>query len=135
VARPELLLNPWAVRSTETGEQTAEGGEDYKRVPVPAPPAAATPPPTESAAAGAGGDFADLDFLADPAAVLVNLVPDKDGVVRIARSKIGPHALVRVVAVETGCQSPRTGQSVTKAGASREAVPKLGGQLWPGRLV
>ncbi len=100
LARPELLLNPWAVRSTETGEQTAERGEDYKRVPPPAAPAPTTPPPSESAAAGTGGDFADLDFLADPAAVLVNLVPDKDGVVRIPRKEIGPHALVRVVAVD-----------------------------------
>src|SRR5205085_7806042 len=100
LARPELLLNPWAVRSTETGEQTAEGGEDYKRVPVPAPPAPATPPPAESAAPGAGGDFADLDFLADAAAVLVNLVPDKDGVVRIPRQDVGPHSLIRVVAVD-----------------------------------
>jgi hypothetical protein len=88
------------VRSTETGEHLAEGGEDYKRVPVPSPSAPAVLPPSESAAAAAGGDFADLDFLADPAAVLVNLVPDKDGVVRVARSKIGPHAVIRVLAVD-----------------------------------
>src|SRR5262245_32133479 len=100
LARPELLLNPGAGRSTETGEQAAEGGEDYKRVPVPAPPAPATPPSAGKPAPGAGGDFADLDFLADASAVLVNLVPDKDGIVRIARNKIGPHAVIRVVAVD-----------------------------------
>src|SRR5262249_62177478 len=99
-AGPELLGNRGAVRPPERGEQQAEGGEDYNRVPPPAAPSPATPPPAESAAAAAGGDFAHLDFLADPSAVLVNLVPDKDGVVRIARSKIGPHALVRVVAVD-----------------------------------
>src|SRR5207248_453226 len=27
--RPSLLLNPWAVRTTDTGEQVPEGGEDY----------------------------------------------------------------------------------------------------------
>ena len=27
--RPQLLLNPWAVRSTETGEQVAAGGESF----------------------------------------------------------------------------------------------------------
>src|SRR5205823_5068250 len=75
---------------------------------VPAPPAPATPPPAESAAAGAGGDFADLDFLADPAAVLVNLVPDKDGVVRIPRKDVGPHAIVRVVAVDPLNTTART---------------------------
>jgi hypothetical protein len=102
LSRPELLLNPWAVRSTETGEQQAQGGDDFKRVPVPAPPKpAATPSPGSPAdSAVAGGDFADLDFLAEPTAVLVNLVPDKDGVVRISRNKIGPHAMIRVVAVD-----------------------------------
>jgi hypothetical protein len=100
--RPELLLNPWAVRSTETGEQQAEGGEDYKRVPVPSPATPAESPREHSKMMAPSQDsaFADLDFLAEPAAVLVNLVPDKDGVVRIARNKIGPHALVRVVAVD-----------------------------------
>src|SRR5205085_4844069 len=33
--RPQLLLNPWAVRSTETGEQMAQGGEMYGRKGVP----------------------------------------------------------------------------------------------------
>jgi hypothetical protein len=108
LARPDLLLNPWAVRSTETGEQQAEAGEDYRRVPVPPPAAPATSPPMESAGAAAGGDFADLDFLADSTAVLVNLVPDKDGVVRIARAKIGPHAMVQVVAVDPLNTTART---------------------------
>jgi hypothetical protein len=107
--RPELLLNTWAVRSTETGEQQAQGGEDYRRVPVPAPAVPATSPaPTSGGGNAAGGDFADLDFLADPTAVLVNLVPEKDGTVRVARSKIGPHALVRVVAVDPLNTTART---------------------------
>src|SRR5262249_26864037 len=42
--------------------------------------------------------FAALDYLADPSAVLLNLVPDKDGVVRIDRKKLGAHALVTAVA-------------------------------------
>jgi hypothetical protein len=110
LGRPELLLNPWAVRSTETGEQHAEAGDEYKRVPVPAPakPAATPPPAGAEGAAAAGGDFADLDFLAEPAAVLVNLVPDKDGVVRIARNKVGPHAMIRVVAVDPLNTTART---------------------------
>ena len=27
--RPSLLLNPWAVRGTETGEQAAQGGDSF----------------------------------------------------------------------------------------------------------
>jgi hypothetical protein len=107
--RPSLLLNPWAVRSTETGEQLAEGGEEFKGRGT---PPASKPAPSESAAGGksaaAGGDFADLDFLADTAAVVVNLVPDKDGVVRVRRADIGPHALIHVVAVDPLNTTSRT---------------------------
>ena len=30
--RPSLLLNPWAIRSTETGQQEAQGGEEFSRL-------------------------------------------------------------------------------------------------------
>jgi hypothetical protein len=98
--RPSLLLNPWAVRSTETGEQQAKGGEEFKPKGA---PAASVPAPSEAAAGGnaaATGDFANLDFLADASAVLVNLVPDKDGVVRVTSKEIGLHAVIHVVAVD-----------------------------------
>jgi hypothetical protein len=101
--RPGLLLNPWAVRSTETGEQLAEGGEEFGAKGLPRPSEAAPGPATglESAKrAIATGDFANLDFLADASAVVVNLVPDKDGMVRVARKAIGPHAMIHVVAVD-----------------------------------
>ncbi|HVK18736.1 MAG TPA: Ig-like domain-containing protein, partial [Fimbriiglobus sp.] len=100
--RPQFLLNPWAVRSTDTGEQQATAGTDFAGRGQPAPTAAIPSPPKSEAGAppGAGGDFADLDFLADPAAVLANLVPDDDGVIRIDRAKLGPHSVVRVVAVD-----------------------------------
>src|SRR5205807_1742600 len=78
--RPSLLLNPWAVRSTETREQVPEGGEDFRRRAEPAPSAPLAPAPPPAPGAAEAGDFADLDFLADAAAVHVNLVPDKDGV-------------------------------------------------------
>src|SRR5262249_13167640 len=91
VERPALLLNPWAVRSTETGEQLAQGGEDFGAKGVP-PPTEAAPPAALQAGAGkvlaASGDFANLDFLANASAVVVNLEPDKDGVVKIARKAI-----------------------------------------------
>src|SRR5205807_2773528 len=101
LARPELLLNPWAVRSTETGEQQAQGGDEFKPAGTPQPgsPVPTPPSPSEGAIVAAGG-FADLDFLADAAAVLLNLVPDKDGVVKVSRKDVGPHALVHVVAVD-----------------------------------
>ncbi len=108
--RPQLLLNPWAVRSTETGEQQAQAGQDFAGRGQPAPTAALPPAPKSDAniAAAAGGDFADLDFLADPAAVLANLVPDDDGVIRIDRARLGPHNVVRVVAVDPLGTTART---------------------------
>ncbi|OWK38438.1 hypothetical protein FRUB_07558 [Fimbriiglobus ruber] len=102
--RPMLLLNPWAVRSTETGEQAAERGEMFgSRGGIEVERSLrsgggnASPPP---AAKSGHGDFADLNFLADPSAVVLNLVPDKDGVVRVARKDVGPHALLHAVAVD-----------------------------------
>jgi hypothetical protein len=100
--RPMLLLNPWAVRSTETGEQTAMPGQEYFRKGVPPTSEAmpTSPEAAKAAAAAATGDFADFDFLADASAVIVNLVPDKNGVVELTRKQIGPHAMIHVVAVD-----------------------------------
>ena len=83
--RPQLLLNPWAIRSTETGEQAApRRGRLRRAAGEPAPTAAMRRRLSRSrqAARGRRGDFADLDFLADPAAVLANLVPDENGVIQ-----------------------------------------------------
>jgi hypothetical protein len=103
--RPQLLLNPWAVRQTETGEQLAEAGEEYKQrggvtPPATTPPAPGAPHPEPNVPPGAGGEFADLDFLYDASAVGVNLLPDKDGVVKLTRKELGPHAMIHVVAVD-----------------------------------
>src|SRR5205823_7492743 len=74
--RPGLLLNPWAVRSTETGEQFAAPGGAFGGVGGPRPSEAvpAALPAVEGMfgrkPALAGGDFADLDFLADASAVV-----------------------------------------------------------------
>jgi hypothetical protein len=101
--RPQLLLNPWAIRSTETGEQLAQGGEHFRAKGEAAPSAsipAAPPAPTPGwANATAGADFANLDFLAEPTAQLLNLEV-KEGEVRIDRKKLGPHAMLQVVAVD-----------------------------------
>ena len=97
--RPSLLLNPWVLRSTETGEQIAAVGDDF---------AAKGPPPASAMARGesqqqgrqAGGDFANLDFLAEASAVFVNLVPDKDGKIVLKRDLLGAHQHLHVVACD-----------------------------------
>src|SRR6185312_14786754 len=111
--RPQLLLNPWAIRSTETGEQMAAGGDMFARKGMPEPsrplpPGASLADPKGWAGATAGGDFANLDFLAEPTSQLLNLEADKDGTIVIDRKKLGAHSLLQVVAVDPLSTTMRT---------------------------
>lgn len=99
LARPGLLLNPWAVRTTSTTIQEAATGGDWAPSPQPAMAAPCAPPPPPRPPAGQGSAFANLDFLAKPAAVLPNLVPDEDGVVRVPRQALAHVSALRVVVV------------------------------------
>ncbi len=97
--RPSLLLNPWPIRSTETDKQVAAEGEDF------APAADETAAGAKREAmqrqlAEAPSDFANLDFLAEPSVVLINLMPDENGVVTVNRDDLGPHQQVHLVAVD-----------------------------------
>ncbi len=101
LARPSLLLNPWAVRETDTGEQVALGGETFgaKRSMVQAYGGIAAPdsrlrPEQEL------HQFANLDFLAEQSVVLTNLVPNDQGELEITRSALGTHQQIRIVAVD-----------------------------------
>ncbi len=106
--RPSLLLNPWAIRDTETGSQeAAEGGTFSKRG-----DAARQSASREADASRPGGEpserFDNLDFLASSALVLSNLLPDTNGIVEIPRDALGIHQHVHVVAVDptnTTCRS------------------------------
>ena len=107
LTRPSLLLNPWAIRGTETGQQSAQEGEAFGAV----APSAVEAPPLEKAGASLAAEIvqsASLDFLAHSAAVLVNLVPDENGVLAIDRQTLQPYQRVWVVAVDpqnTACRS------------------------------
>ena len=97
--RPSLLLNPWAVRSTETGQQEAAAGADFAKKSEQGGGGAGRGQ-GGGVAAAAGGDFVNLDFLAQASAVLLNLAADDKGVVSIPRSELGPHQHLHVVAVD-----------------------------------
>lgn len=99
LARPGLLLNPWAVRGTSTAVQEAATGGAYAASPAPAMSAPCPPPPPACQATGQGSAFANLDFLAKPAVVMANLLPDKDGVVRVPRQALAHVSSMRVVVV------------------------------------
>ena len=103
LARPGLLLNPWAVSKTETDRQREliglsgfgggrRGGSvqagDFFGV------GGLAQRPMEMAG------FASLDFLPTPAVVLTNLEPDQDGRVTIDRTLLGDRQQVHVLAID-----------------------------------
>lgn len=100
--RPSLLLNPWAVRETQTGEQLAEAGESFSARGADAKSAAMRPGESVADPHGAGGNFANLDFLSQTSAVLVNLTANEQGIVEIDRAALGEHQQLHFVAVDPG---------------------------------
>ncbi len=103
LTRPGLLLNPWEVRDTDldklnqaSGQAAGMGigmgrgtGKLYGLIPE-----------ALKAIEGPGGAAAgtNLDFLAESAPTLYNLLPDKDGIVRIERKALGDRQNVQVYA-------------------------------------
>ncbi|MEI6235857.1 MAG: hypothetical protein WCT04_22610 [Planctomycetota bacterium] len=97
--RPSLLLNPWAIRKTETSEEQAQSGGDFGNV-------------------GGGGrtlmskrqggvkgiaevnTLANFDFLPAQAVLLANLKPDANGVITIARKDLGPGQQIHLLAAD-----------------------------------
>ncbi len=98
--RPSLLLNPWSLRKTETTRQQAGKGSAYGGVGA-RNRSAAKKRPAKSRAPQQGGDFANLDFLTNGTALLLNLTPDKNGLVEIARKELGPHQRLWIIAVDS----------------------------------
>ena len=97
--RPTLMLNAWPMRSTETSTQTAARGSDFQR---------SQDEPQEKMSRGDGKttlaqgltDFANLDFLTEPAVLLANLQPDEQGRITIPLEDLGPHQHIHIVAVD-----------------------------------
>ncbi len=111
LTRPGLLLNPWEIRSTDLDELAQLGGQSAAM--------------TRGGAAGVANDAdkmaakkmkaqsgpqggTNLDFLAASSPVIYNLVPDKDGVVRIERKALGDRQHVQIYAEDLQNASWRT---------------------------
>lgn len=97
--RPSWLLNPWAVRDTQTDQRDAEEGDEFGD--------------KGGFGGGMGGegkdkrvrqsgtvDASNLDFLPEQSVVLWNLPVDKNGNVKIDREQLGDHTCVQIVAVD-----------------------------------
>lgn len=99
--RPQLLLNPWAVQQTETSEQIAKPGEQIEELLKRLAPSEGDgiAKGKASGSRSAPPVHSNLDFLADAALVAANLVPDKDGVIKLPIEGMKTHGWVHVVAV------------------------------------
>ncbi len=131
LTRPGLLLNPWAVRSTQTGVAEAAGGEGYGAAGAPCASMAAPRPGGPECAPPPAGAFSSLDFLAHPAAVIANLVPERDGSVTLPRKVLAHSNQVRVVVVDSSGTASRDVFLAEVTTAHRDLRLRLG--LDPGR--
>ena len=99
LARPGILLNPWAIRATETGEQVAQGGDDFfGRGGNRASETGRTK--GQDTQGTTNSDFSNLDFLGETSAVLLNLSADKDGLITLKRADLGDHQQLTIVAID-----------------------------------
>ena len=108
--RPELLLNPWAVRDTESGQEVLEAGDAFQRKPVPAPAANALPFGERRADARQekAGGTPSFEFLAEAPLVMANLVPDKNGKLTVDLAAFGDRQHVHVLLVDPDGTTYRT---------------------------
>lgn len=97
--RPELLLNPWALRDTVTEREELAAGDDFARAQA-APDALMDQAYSGAAQQDTQGDFADLDFLAGDTFVAANLRPDGAGQISIDLDKLLGERMVYVVLVD-----------------------------------
>ncbi len=104
LVRPEIILNPWAIRDTDAGEESLEGGDDYARKPVPAPAPAA-----KRSRPGEPGSIADsrarilstsYEFLRNDPVLVANLVPDKNGKLSINLDAFGERQHIHLLLVD-----------------------------------
>ena len=77
LARPGLLLNPWAIRDTDTGAQQAAAGGKYADHAGTEDSSVDASEATGEGAAAADADLSNLDFLQRSGLLLVNLAPDE----------------------------------------------------------
>jgi len=97
--RPELLLSPWPIRTTETDQQVARDGEAFDSK-TDASGSASARGRSNGGRAASSGDFSRLDFLTETSSLLVNLVPNEDGLLLVDRDALGAHQHVHIVVVD-----------------------------------
>ena len=100
--RPEIILNPWAVRDTEAEEETLKEGEDYDRAqPGKTGEAKRSPSPPPRGQNGDGDPSGStVDFLVNGPVNLLNLQPDEKGHLSIDLDAFGDRQHVHVLVLD-----------------------------------
>ena len=102
LTRPGILLNPWDRRSTDVQDLAQQAGQAASATrgerEAGLRRALAEQPQQQLAGPGGAAAEANIDFLAASAPVIYNLIPDKDGTVRIDRKLLGDRQHVQVYA-------------------------------------
>lgn len=102
--RPSLLLAPWALGETTSEEERLKKDQDMMEQPA---PDAFSRMWSESAnydAAAGSADHANLNFLAQPSAMLIGLRPDAQGQVRVPRGPFEKQPYVTIMVVDVFSQ-------------------------------
>ena len=103
LTRPGLLLNPWDKRSTSVEDLAQQAGEAAGST-LGGRSGSGRRAVMETNAMKSKGDLsgaaaeANIDFLAESAPAIYNLIPDKDGVVRVDRKSFGDRQHVQIYA-------------------------------------
>ncbi len=108
LSRPGLILNPWAVRNTATGTDNAKDGQEWQasvQDTMVKREAAAKPQDDPFASEQLSEDSRgtvspSLDFLAEGAPVIYNLVPDENGIVSVDSADLGDRQFLHILAVD-----------------------------------
>ncbi|MFK7984868.1 MAG: hypothetical protein AB8I08_02480 [Sandaracinaceae bacterium] len=100
LARPSLLLNPWATRSTSTNLSEAAAGGAYGSSQDRARRRSNARADGAKEAHGGAASMANLDFLRGASPVLCNLSPDEGGLVTVPREALGDAGLVRILLLD-----------------------------------
>ncbi len=103
LTRPEILLNPWAVRDTETGKEVLADGDKFDRKSVAAPAPASAPGAALRRKAKKQSPAArstSYEFLKNDPVFVPNLVPGKDGKLTIKLDAFGDRQHVHVLLVD-----------------------------------
>jgi hypothetical protein len=116
LARGGVLLNSWAIDDSTDDAMSGDGasGDDHWESALGIGGGAGSAYGRTGVVARRPQSFVNLDFLAAPSALALNLVPDAAGVVRVPLAQLGERSVIRVIAVDDDVTLSRT---VTRAEA------------------